>query len=121
MKTEEKRLCKIVWNSNFWEQPSKRNWNPKYVDDKNKAYERKHGFVHEDWLFNSQFIIGGYQYGFIQGVSKLNSLIKKIDLVYLFTINPNSKERFYVGKLYDVEIISSEEISTPVKKSIHSY
>ncbi len=115
------RLCKIVWNSNYWIKPMERSWNPSYIDDDNKGYEQKHGFVHEDWLFNPKFIFNGYHYGYIRGIGKLNSSIKIVDTVYLFTINPNSKERFYVGKLYHVEKLQHNEINKVVLKTIGSY
>ncbi len=117
----EERLCKIVWNSNYWIKPMERAWNPSYIDDPNKGYEQKHGFVHEDWLFNPKFIFDGYHYGFIRGIGKLNSSIKTVDMVYLFTINPNSKERFYVGKLHGVECLHQGEINKNVLKTIRSY
>ena len=117
----DNRLCKIVWNSNYWIKPMERTWNPSYIDDTNKGYEQKHGFVHEDWLFNSKFIFDGFQYGYIRGIEKLNSSINKVDTVYLFTINPNSKERFYVGKLYNVEHLQRNEINKSVLKTIQSF
>lgn len=117
----DNRLCKIVWNSNYWIKPMERAWNPSFIDDPNKGYEQKHGFVHEDWLFNSKFIFDGYHYGYIRGIGKLNSSIKTVDTVYLFTINPNSKERFYVGKLHEVESLQYEEINKNVLKTIRSY
>jgi hypothetical protein len=117
----DNRLCKLVWNSNYWIKPMERAWNPSYMEDPNKSYEQKHGFVHEDWLFNSKFIFDGYQYGYIRGIGKLNSAIKAVDTVYLFTINPYSKERFYVGKLYHVESLQAEAIDRGVLKTIQSY
>ena len=117
----DNRLCKIVWNSNYWIKPMERAWNPSYIDDPNKGYEQKHGFVHEDWLFNSKFIFEGFQYGYIRVIEKLNSTIKTVDTVYLFTINPNSKERFYVGKLYNVEHLQHNEINKGVLKTIQSF
>lgn len=115
------RLCKIVWNSNYWIKPMKRVWNPTNIGDPNKSYEDKYGFVHEDWLFNPKFIFDGYQYGYIRGIGKLNSSVKIVDTVYLFTINLNSKERFYVGKLNQVESLQYEEINKNVLKVIRSY
>jgi hypothetical protein len=117
----EDRLCKIVWNSNNWIKPMERSWNPRFIDDVNKGFEQKHGFVGEDWLFNPKFIFDGYQYGYIRGISKLNSSIDKIDTIFLFTINPNSKERFYVGKLKDAEVLQPDEISINIKRTIKSY
>lgn len=115
------RLCKIVWNSNYWIKPMARSWNRAFIDDPNKGYEQKHGFVHEDWLFNLKFVFDGYQYGYIKGIGKLNPDIKIIDTVYLFTINPNSKERFYIGKLYEVEHLQPTEIKKGVMRAINSY
>lgn len=121
-KTEDdNRLCKIVWNSNYWIKPMERAWNPSYMNDPNKGYEQKHGFVHEDWLFNSKFIFDDYQYGYIRGIEKLNSTIKNIETIYLFTINPNSKERFYVGKLHHIERLQHDEINKNILNTIQSY
>lgn len=114
------RLCKIVWNSNFWIKPMERSWNPSFINNSNKPYEQQHGFVHEDWLFNSGFIIDGYHYGYIRGIGKLNSSIKSLDRVYLFTINPYTKERFLVGKLNNVERLIEEELSKSVLKWFRS-
>lgn len=115
------RLCKIVWNSNHWIKPMARSWHPAYIDDPNKGYEQKHGFVHEDWLFNLKFVFDGYHYGYIRGIRKLNPDIKIIDTVYLFTINPNTKERFYIGKLYQVEHLQFSEIKKQVIRTVKSY
>lgn len=117
----DNRLCKIVWNSNYWIKPMERAWNPAYIEDRNKGYEQKHGFVHEDWLFNSKFIFDGYHYGYIRGIGKLNSSIKTVETVYLFTINPHSKERYYVGKLHQVENLQYDEINKKVLQTIKSY
>lgn len=112
---KEERLCKIVWNSEHWEKPIARFWNPKFKTDPNKPYEQKCGFVHEDWLFNTQFLIDGYQYGYIKGFEKLKKSVSVVDLVHLFTINTNTKERFYVGKLLNAERIENGNYSKSVK------
>jgi uncharacterized protein YjaG (DUF416 family) len=117
----DSRLCKIVWNSNFWIKPMERTWNPSYINDKNKGYEQKHGFVHEDWLFNPKFIFSGYHYGFIKGIEMLKLSVKTVETIYLFTINPNSKERIYVGKLHKVECLQQGEINKNVIETIRSY
>ena len=116
----DRRLCKIVWNSNDWIKPMERTWTPAYKDDPNKGWEQRHGFVHEDWLFNSNFLFDGYQYGYIRGIGKLNPEIKILETVYLFTINP-SKERLYVGKLYDVSHLQPADIPKNVVRAIERY
>lgn len=117
-RSREARLCKLVYNNNSWMAPSERSWNPKYVDDPNKGYEQKHGFGHEEWLFNPQFLIGGYQYGFIQGVNRLNPSVRFLETLYLFTITPNTKQRFYVGKIRDVEVLHREVRGKKLIKAI---
>ena len=117
----DNRLCKIVWNNNYWIKPMERVWSPSYIGNPTKAYEQQHGFVHEDWLFNPKFVFNGYQYGYIKGISKLKAEIKIVDTVYLFTINLNSKERFYIGKLYKVECLQPDEINDDIWITIKSY
>ncbi len=100
---KEERLCKIVYNSKGWTNPCERVWNPQKWDIKYSPYEQRTGFVHEDWLFNTQFLIDGYQYGYIKGFEDLDKTISFVDVVHLFTIRPYTKERFYIGKLFNVE------------------
>lgn len=114
------RLCKIVWNDNGWIQPIRRKWNANNSNRK-VAFEKRVGFVHEDWLFNSEFLIQGYQYGWIEGLRTISHDIKKIDKLYLFSINPNTKERLIIGILKNVEIINSNNYTSLAKDKLKNY
>jgi hypothetical protein len=120
-KKKEERLCKIVYNSRGWTNPCERVWNPVNWENKNSAYEQRTGFVHEDWLFNTQFLIDGFQYGYIKGFSKLKSTVSTVDCVHLFTINPNTKERLYIGKLNKAERLVDSSYPTEAKKALKKY
>lgn len=114
------RLCKVVWNDNGWVQPIPRKWNAKNANSV-VAYERRTGFVHEDWLFNSEFLIQGFQYGWIEGLRTISHNIKKIDKLYLFSIKPDTKERLLIGILRNVEIINSNNYTPQVKDRLKKY
>jgi hypothetical protein len=117
----EKRLLKIVWNSNQWAYPCERTWNPNLDQNPNIGYEVKNGFVHEDWLFNPNFKLGQYQYGFINGINKLNSQITIVDTIYLFTIHPFSKTWYIVGTISNVERVDEKNYPGGLKKKLKSY
>ena len=53
------RLC---WNTRNWVQPS---GDARMVEQKN-TYTARNGFGHEEWLFNFQWILDGWKYGFLQ-------------------------------------------------------
>ena len=55
-------ITRLTWNSNNWNLPS--GFSNKSV--KNENYETDSGFGWEEWLFNSNYVLDGYQYGFIQ-------------------------------------------------------
>lgn len=109
------RLCKIVWNSNGWITPVTRRWSSALQGKPNTPFEKRYGFVHEDWLFNPAFIIGGYHYGLINGFNSLAADVAIIDTVYLFTINPYTKERLYLGKLNNAEKVVEDSLSKKVR------
>jgi len=111
---EEVRLCKIVWNSGGWIQPITRKWSRHLQGKPDIPFEKRYGFVHEDWLFNPAFIIGGYYYGMINAFNSLAADVNKVDTVHLFTINPYTKERLYVGKLYNAEKVDESDLSKKV-------
>ena len=68
----ERRLFRITYNKNNWEYPSGRYLHNNGEVDSSSAYENIHGYGHEEWLFNARYRIGEYQYGYINGVEKMN-------------------------------------------------
>lgn len=59
---------RICWNTNNWEKPS---GDGAALEGKN-TYLGQFGFGHEEWLFDSAVIMGGWKYGFLQSLSTLN-------------------------------------------------
>src|SRR5574344_34445 len=100
----ERRVARIVWNTQFWKEPSS-------VADKIKnrnAYENKYGYGHEEWLFDYSKQIDGFQYAYIQAISKLNYEERKFDL-YLISRDVLNNTFYWIGMIKDVQNISYDE------------
>jgi hypothetical protein len=106
------RIMRLTWNTNNWEFPSAHYWRKENQGNSSIAYENQYGFGGEEWLFNSRYKIDKFQYGYIRGVDKLSGDIEQLEKVYLYTINPDTKQRFIVGSIKNVQIIEGwkEEI-----------
>ena len=108
-KTIDRRLMRLTWNENNWEHPSKKKWRKSDQGKKGVAYEKQYGFGHEEWLFDSRFRLNGYQYGYIRGVGGMSEEEEFLDEIQLFTIDENTKNRYLIGILHNVEIIDGYE------------
>lgn len=110
-KTEgNKRLFRLTWNTNNWELPSGHKWDQSKQGKTNVAYENQHGFGHEEWLFNPRYRKGEHQYGYIRGIQKMSIEAETIDKAVLFSIDPNSKQRYLIAEIVDVEIIEGYDV-----------
>lgn len=98
----ETRVCRLCWNTNGWVKPSGR-----LDKTKNESHEAKYGYGHEEWLFDLDKIIEGYHYGFLEPVNKFREkyIGKTFDLI-LYTIKGDTKQRYVVGELKNVEVIN---------------
>lgn len=56
----ERRFCRICYNSHGWRKPDRT------ADEVKDSYYGKNGFGHEEWLFNYDWRIDGFKYGFLQ-------------------------------------------------------
>lgn len=106
------KVTRISYNSAGWRQPT--GDARKY--ESAKTFNHINGFGHEDWLFRSDWLIDGWRYAFVQGVSKsrkdlLNSRVA-FDLT-LFTIEPNKRRR-YVADLFAVEPLSHQQATEAI-------
>lgn len=107
------RLMRLTWNEMGWVQPTGHKWN-RTKQGTNAAFENQYGFGFEEWLLNPAFFFDGYQYGFIRGAEDLKNRHTIVKEVYLFTIHQQSGERFLVGKIKNLELISTY---SPIKKT----
>ena len=98
-----KKIAHICWNTNGWIFPSGQIGKSRYK----KSYEFEHGFGHEEWLFDIAKTIDGYHYGHIQAVDSYKDELP-FD-ISLFTINGKTKQRYWVGEIFDVELVFNKE------------
>ncbi len=101
------KLVRVVWNTKAWRLPS----GPIGKSPNAGNHEHDHGYGYEEWLFDANKVIDGYQYGFLQ---PFNEFFHKytgqlFPDVYLFTIDSNTKRRYFVAHLRDVEVLTTNE------------
>lgn len=108
------RIARICWNTNDWQKPSGREAKSNHP----KAYEKQHGFGHEEWLFDTDKLIDGYHYGFIQAIGSHHD--KYLDQTFnlgLYTINSKEHKSYWLGRITKAEVISRKES----KKAVQIY
>lgn len=103
---KEKRVARIAWNENEWVYPSGPYGKSLYKD----SHEFKYGYGHEEWLFDTGKIINGFHYGFLEPIRKQqDSYSNKLFDVWLYTINDETKERFWIGEIHNLEVLHQDE------------
>ena len=109
------KVARICYNTEGWIRPSGPTGKSKNPD----THEANHGFGHEEWLFDFSKLIDGYHYGFLEPIYKYpTTYVGKAFNVNLFTIDSQSKKRYWVGEIRDLEVIGLEE-NKRVKKEYH--
>lgn len=103
---KEKRVARLCWNTRDWVEPSGnegKSENP-------VLHEKIHGYGYEEWLFDYSKSIDDYQYGFLEPVRQQQESYegKKYD-VWLYTLDNNTKDRFWIGWIYDLEVLKPKE------------
>ena len=101
-----KKIARVCWNTNGWIFPSGQIGKSKNEE----SYEFKYGFGHEEWLFDIAKTIDGYHYGHIQAVDSYKDELP-FD-ISLFTINDKTKQRYWIGEIFDVEAVFDKEAKT---------
>lgn len=106
----EKKVARICWNSNNWQFPSGKAG--KVANGKSKAYETATGYGSEEWLFDVSKLVDGYHYGYIQGIGQhIQKYENETFDISFYTINSTTKERWWLGEILNVNVISSSESS----------
>lgn len=105
-------LSRICINSNNWAAPTGEASKVEV-----NSFCSNFGYGHEEWLFRFDWQIGGWQYGFLQGVnnsrSKFAGSPEPIN-VTLFTCEPGNRRR-YVAHISDLECLSHAQSSAALK------
>lgn len=100
------KIARICFNTEGWVKPSGPIGKSKNIE----THEANHGFGHEEWLFDFSKLIDGYHYGFLEPIYKYpETYVGKVFNVHLITIDSESKKRFWVGEIKDLEVIGLEE------------
>lgn len=109
----EERVARLTYNTSGWISPS----GPEGKSKARTSYETKNGYGHEEWLFDFTKIIDGYHYGFLQPINANHDKYKGSTFnIYLYTVNSTTKDKFWVGKINNVEVIN-EERSREIKRT----
>lgn len=99
------KISRISWNNKGWHFPT----GSKGKSTNKDSFENQYGFGYEEWLFDKTKIVDNYHYGFLQTLHiKTDIHVDQVYDIHLYTIH-NSKERYYVGKILNVECISKNE------------
>ena len=113
LKKINNKISRICWNTNGWVKPSGR-----MGKSKNKSHEKKYGFGHEEWLFDTGKLINGYHYAFLEPIRKFQHKYEKQRFnLLLYTIDGITRNKYWVGLLKNVEVIDK----ATAKKVVHSY
>lgn len=105
-------LARICFNSQGWRRPTGEARLLEHASP--PSFSRMFGYGHEEWLFRFDWQIGGWQYGFLQGVNNSRSTVAGMEDavdVTLYTCEPSSQRR-YVAKILDVECLSYSQSKT---------
>lgn len=99
----ENKFCRICWNTANWQKPTGD------AKDTGESHVATHGFGFEEWLFNFDWTIDGYKYGFLQPIYKyFDSYTGDNCAIALYTLTPTGRCRL-VGEIYDVRILTKDE------------
>jgi hypothetical protein len=97
-------LCRICWNTEGWRRPT---GEARHLET--NSYVAVNGFGHEEWLFNQEWPLDGYCYGFIQA---LNSSRKKYSgqtvSLELYTRSP-AGHWCTVATMQDVQVLTDSQ------------
>ncbi len=100
------KIARICWNYYNWAKPSGKEGK----SSNKKSYEFETKFGDEEWLFDFSKQINGYHYAFLQPINaNRDKYIGKTFDIHLYSINDDTKERWWLGKIKNVQIISHEE------------
>lgn len=96
------RLC---YNTNGWARPA---GSARGMEQ--GTFYSQYGYGHEEWLFRTEWQIGGWQYGFLQGINNSHNRFQGLEQlcnVTLYTLEPG--RRRYVVRIRDLECISKRQ------------
>ena len=101
-------ITRICHNTSNWQHPTGS------AIAETGSFFSMYGYGHEEWLFRFEWNMGGWQYGFLQGVNDknrrrtlLDNGVSVADVVLFET--PGRNTRRYVARIRHVEILTDEQ------------
>lgn len=102
----ENKIARVCWNAEGWRKPS----GPQGKSKNKKLYEYRFGYGHEEWLLDVTKLIDGWHYAYLQPIGlHRHKYIGQTFNVSLYSINDETKGRWWIGHILDVIVISREE------------
>jgi hypothetical protein len=99
------KYCRICWNSEGWRYPT----GEAAKIESGGSYVADYGFGHEEWLFNYEWILNGYRYGFLQPIGRFRiKYLKDTFSVLLYTFTPE-KQTLIVGRIDNLYVPDKKE------------
>ena len=104
-KTVVSYITRICQNDSNWQYPTRS------AVEASNTFSSQHGYGHEEWLFRFEWQIGGWQYGFLQGVNKgWESRLardERVGDVVLYTLAPEGRR--YVARIRHIEFLDDAQ------------
>lgn len=101
----EVRLARVAYNTANWICPSGTYGKSTHPS----THEAKYGYGYEEWLFDFNKRIDGHHYAFLEPLRENIYQGNTYD-IWLYTINSKTKERFWVGHIRNVEVLTPDQI-----------
>lgn len=102
----EQKIARICWNTNLWQKPS----GPEGKSRNKKANEYLTGYGHEEWLLDTEKTIDDYHYSYLQAIgAHRNKYIGKKFHISLYSIDNNTKSRWWIGEIKNVVVTTEAE------------
>lgn len=106
------KFSRICWNTAGWRKPT----GDAARVETGQSYVEDHRFGHEEWLFNFEWLIDGFRYGFLQPIEKYYSKYKGNSCsILLYTVTPEKKTLF-VAKIENVYIPEEDELDRVMRR-----
>jgi hypothetical protein len=106
------KYCRLCWNSEGWRYPT----GEAAKIESGNSYVAEKGFGHEEWLFNFEWILDGYRYGFLQPISKFRGKYQNDTFsVLLYTLTPE-KQTLIVGRIDNLYVPNNRELNAAFRQ-----
>ena len=107
------KFSRICWNTAGWRKPT---GDAARVETRG-TFVSRHNFGLEEWLFNSEWMIDGFRYGFLQPIGKYYSTKYRGSFcsILLYTVTPE-KDTLLVARIANVYIPEEDELDRVLKQ-----